>query len=139
MKFNVNGREIEDYYLSNNDMTDLLESDRLTEEQRKFLTDKVISRFKYELCKQSGETNDNVFVRQFSNFVNGKMQSKTKVAELMANDHRYLQNEMFKVCLAYIQKLAENAEKGYYDGRNEYAAITSKKIVDYLKVEENKK
>lgn len=133
MKFNVNGRETEDYYLSNNEMIDLLESDRLTEEQRKFLTDKVISRFKYELCKQVGETNDNVFVRQFSNFVNGKMQSKTKVAELMANEHRYLQNEMFKVCLAYIQKLAENADKSYYDGRNEWACKTSKIMIDHLK------
>lgn len=137
MKFNVNGRETEDYYLSNNEMIDLLESD-ITEEQRKFLTDKVIQRFKYELCKQSGETNDDVFVRQFSNFVNGKMYSRDRVAELMANEHRYLQNVMFRVFLSYAKKLAENAEKGYYDGRNEYAVLTSKKIVDYLKEEENK-
>lgn len=138
MKFNVNGRETEDYYLSNNEMIDLLESDRLTEEERKFLTDKVIQRFKYELCKKAGETNDDVFVRQFSNFVNGKMYSRDRVAELMANEHRYLQNVMFRVFLSYAKKLAENAEKGYYDGRNEYAVLTSKKIVDYLKEEENK-
>lgn len=138
MKFNVNGRETEDYYLSNNEMIDLLEGD-ITEEQRKFLTDKVIQRFKYELCKQSGETNDDVFVRQFSNFVNGKMYSRDRVAELMANEHRYLQNVMFRVFLSYAKKLAENAEKGYYDGRNEYAVLTSKKIVDYLKEEENKR
>ena len=138
MKFNINGRETEDYYLSNNEMIDLLESNKLTEEEKKFLTDKVIQRFKYELCKQSGETNDDVFVRQFSNFVNGKMYSRDRVAELMANEHRYLQNVMFRVFLSYAKKLAENAEKGYYDGRNEYAVLTSKKIVDYLKEEENK-
>jgi hypothetical protein len=48
-------------------------------------------------------------------------------------EHRYLQNEMFKVCLEYIKKLADNCEKGYYDPRNEYAAETSKKIIDYFK------
>jgi hypothetical protein len=48
-------------------------------------------------------------------------------------EHRYLQNEMFKVCLEYIKQLAENCENGWYDPRNKYACETSKKIIDYFK------
>ena len=73
-----------------------------------------------------------VFVRFFSNFVNGKMCSKKKVVEKMSLEHRYLQSEMFMVCMAYITKLAENYARGYYDGRNEYACKTAKTIVNHL-------
>jgi hypothetical protein len=51
----------------------------------------------------------------------------------MCREHRYLQNEMFKVCFEFIKMLAENCENGRFDPRNEYAAQTSKKIIDYLK------
>ena len=79
------------------------------------------------------ENDDDVFVRGFSDFVNGKINSKRRVAELMSQEHRYLQSEMFKVCLEYIKKLAENCEKDWYDGRNEYACKTSKMIIDHFK------
>jgi len=97
--------------------------------------EKAYQRFKYDLCarKNEGEDSDDVFARFFGNFVNGKCHSKKKVAEKMSCEHRYLQNEMFKVCLEYIKKLAENCEKGYYDPRNKYACETSKKIIDYFK------
>jgi hypothetical protein len=94
---------------------------------------KVLERFKYDLCPKCGETNDDVFARFFGNFVNGKLRSKKHVAEVMCREHRYLQNEMFKVCLEYIKKLAENYENGRFDPRNQYAAQTSKKIIDYFK------
>ena len=94
---------------------------------------KVYERFKYELCPKSGEDNDDVFARFFGNFVNGKCHDKKKVANLMCREHRYLQNEMFKVCMEYIKKLAENCENGWFDPRNKYAAETSKKIIDYFK------
>jgi hypothetical protein len=74
-----------------------------------------------------------VFARFFGNFVNGKLHSKKHVAEIMCREHRYLQNEMFKVCLEYIKLLAENCENGRFDPRNQYAAQTSKKIIDYFK------
>ena len=50
----------------------------------------------------------------------------------MCREHRYLQNEMFKVCMEYIKKLAENASKGYYDPRNQYACNTAKIIINAL-------
>lgn len=132
-KFNIGGREYSDYQLSNEQIVKLIEGNTLVESDKAFLMEKVYERFKYDLCKRNGEENENVFARFFSNFVNGKCSSKRKVAELMACEHRYLQNEMFKVCLEYIKKLAENCEKGFYDPRNEYACKTSKKIIDNFK------
>ena len=132
-KFNIDGREYCDYQLSNEQIVQLIEGNTLMGSDKAFLMEKVYERFKYDLCKRNGEENENVFARFFSNFVNGKCGSKRKVAELMSYEHRYLQNEMFKVCLEYIKKLAENCEKGCYDPRNEYACKTSKKIIDNFK------
>jgi hypothetical protein len=137
MKFTIDGREYEDYQLSNEQIVKLLDDERnvneLTDMGREYLEKKVYERFKYDLCPKSGEDNDDVFARFFGNFVNGKLRSKKKVAELMCREHRYLQNEMFHVCLEYIKQLADNCEKGWYDPRNKYAAETSKKIIDYFK------
>ena len=133
-KFTIDGREYEGYQLSNEQIVRLLEGDyEVTDMGHDFLMEKVLERFKYNLCPKCGENTDDVFARFFGNFVNGKLHSKKHVAEMMCHEHRYLQNEMFHVCLEYIKKLAENCEKGYYDGRNKYAAETSKKIIDYFK------
>ena len=135
MKFTINGREYEDYQLSNEQIVRLIEGDTLTSNERSLLMERVYQRFKYDLCprENEGEDDDDVFARFFGNFVNGKLNSKKKVAEKMCREHRYLQNEMFKVCLEYIKKLADNCENGWYDPRNKYAAETSKKIIDYFK------
>ena len=135
MKFTIDGREYEDYQLSNAQIVRLIEGDTLISNERSLLLERVYQRFKYGLCprENEGENNDDVFARFFGNFVNGKCHSKKKVAEKMCKEHRYLQNEMFKVCLEYIKKLAENCENGWYDPRNEYACETSKKIIDYFK------
>ena len=133
MKFTLNGREYEDYQLSNEQIVKLIEGDTLMGSEKSFLMEKVYQRFKYDLCPKSGEDTDDVFARFFGNFVNGKCHNKEKVAEKMCREHRYLQNEMFHVCMKFIIKLAENCEKGYYDPRNKYAAETSKKIIDFFK------
>ena len=142
MKFIIDGREYEDYQLSNEQIVRLIEGKYLemddthvSSDEKELLMKKVYERFKYVLCarKNEGETNDDVFARFFGNFVNGKLISRKKVAERMCREHRYLQNEMFKVCLEYIKKLAENCENGWFDPRNQYAAETSKKIIDYFK------
>ncbi len=134
MKFTIDGREYEDYQLSNEQIVRLIEGDNeVTDMGHEFLMRKVYERFKSDLCPKSGEDNDDVFARFFGNFVNGKCHSKKKVAERMCREHRYLQNEMFHVCMEYIKKLAENCENGWFDPRNKYAAETSKKIIDYFK------
>lgn len=131
-KFNIDGREYETYELSNRQMLDLIKGNEISDDDRNFLMGKVLDRFEYDLCPNNDETNDEVFVRFFSNFVNGSMRSKENVAEKMSLEHRYLQSEMFKVCMEYIVKLAENCKRGYYDGRNEYACKTAKIIIDHL-------
>ena len=131
-KFIIDGREYQTYQLSNRQMLDLIKGNEISDDDRKLLMSKVLDRVEYDLCPRCGETNDEVFVRFFSNFVNGSMRSKQNVAEKMSLEHRYLQNEMFMVCMAYITKLAENCERGYYDGRNEYACKTAQKIIDHL-------
>ena len=51
----------------------------------------------------------------------------------MAREHRYLQQEMFKVCLEYVKILAQNAENGRFDPRNEWACKASKYMIEGLK------
>ena len=128
----IDGREYEDYQLSNEQIVRLLDSEDITDMGYDYLMEKVLERFKNECCPQYGETNDNVFVRSFSRFVNGRCGNKEKVAELMCNEHRYLQTQMFYVCLAYIRKLAENMEKGNFDLRNMYACQTAKQMIEAL-------
>lgn len=133
-KFTIDGREYESYQLSNEQIVRLIKNDtKACSEDRDFLMEKVLQRFEYDLCPKCGENTDDVFARFFGNFVNGKLHSKKHVAEVMCREHRYLQNEMFKVCLAYIEELANCYECGRFDPRNEYAAKTSKKIIDYFK------
>ena len=131
-KFMIDGREYESYQLSNEQIVRLIKSDAYPED-KDFLMNKVLERFEYDLCPKAGENADDVFARFFGNFVNGKLHSKKHVAEVMCREHRYLQNEMFKVCLEYIKALAENCENGWFDPRNQYAAQTSKKIIDHFK------
>lgn len=64
---------------------------------------------------------DTAFAREFEKFVNGRMYSAEATGREMANAHRYLQQEMFKVCLASVGQLAKNYQHGYYDERNEWA------------------
>ena len=132
MKFEIDGREYEDYQLSNEQIVRLLDSEDITDMGYDYLMEKVLERFKNECCPNQGENNDNVFVRQFSSFVNGKCGNKENVAELMSREHRYLQSEMFFVCLAYIRKLAENMKKGNFDLRNAYACQTAKQMIEAL-------
>lgn len=52
--------------------------------------------------------NDKEFAKTFERFVNGRMASANKTGKALATMHRYLQQEAFKVCLAYIRQLALN-------------------------------
>ena len=97
----------------------------LSNEQKECINKTIIQRFKDNVCKRKGESEEELFARQFGKFVNGRMSSPKEVARNMARDHRYLQNEMFKVCLEYIKILGENYSKGNYDARNEYACEKS--------------
>lgn len=132
----VNGREYYPYQLSNKAILELAENEKyINEEQRNALNEIIFNCFKENLCPKCGETEDDVFVRYFSDFVNGKCISRAKVAKGMANDHRYLQQEMFKIFIEYTKVLSENYHKGFYDPRNEYACKCASKIVKCLEEE----
>ena len=64
---------------------------------------------------------EQTFVECFSQFVNGQMGSASKVGNALANDHRYLVNEKGKVVFAFLERLADDYQKGHYDQRDEWA------------------
>lgn len=137
MKFIIDGREYEDYQLSNEQIVRLIEGKYLEmddthvdSEKKEFLMKKVYERFKYDLCPKGGETNDDVFARFFSNYVNRCPNDFKKAAKAMGREHRYLQSEMFKMCIEYIKVLAEHYNNGCYDPRNKWACSTAYSIIN---------
>ena len=76
------------------------------------------------------------FVKEFSDFVNGRISSPKRVGDELANDHRYLVQEKFKVALGFLETLAMNWHKGYYDARNEWACALSAEMIDKLIAED---
>ena len=136
-KFVINGRETAYYYLTNQELIDLLNDSNTSKEDKEFLTQQIITRFKYECCpRDKDEDNHDVFARQFENFVNGKCYDMKKTANIMSKKHRYLVQEMFKLFIEFVRKLSQDYDNKRYDGRNEWSAQMSKEIVehfDYLK------
>lgn len=133
MKFTIDGREYEDYQLSNKQLREILYRQDLSQEEKDFLMNKVLDRFTYSLCPKAGEEEDEVFANLFSDYVNKCPNDYNRAVEKMSHEHRYLQNEMFIVCLKYIKKLSENFENDIYDARNQYACETSNSIIESLK------
>jgi hypothetical protein len=131
-KFKIDGREYEGYELTNDELIRLIEDEKTSCEDLLDLTKILKERFKHNLCPKKGEDGDDVFARFFGNYVNGRCHDKKKVAKLMCNEHRYLQNEMFLLFMKFVEKLCEDAKKGNYDGRNQYACNTAKIIINAL-------
>lgn len=85
-----------------------------------------------DMCKIN-ET-DRAFATSFSQFVNGKMSSASQTGQMLANDHRYLVNEKFKVVMAFIEELAVCYHKSQYDQRNEWACHLAAEIMQCLSI-----
>ena len=75
---------------------------------------------------------EQTFVECFSRFVNGQMGSASKVGNALANDHRYLVNEKGKVVFAFLERLADNYQKGHYDQRDEWAFRLAAETIEHL-------
>ena len=130
----LNGNEVKLYCLSYRECVDALKGDDISEEDKQTLKDYIVKKFEYENCPRKGENELNVFARQFSDFVNGKCgYNYREVANLLAKDHRYLQQEMFHIMLAYIKILDKNYQSGLYDGRNEWSCTASHHMIEGLK------
>lgn len=54
---------------------------------------------------------DKAFAQEFANFVNGRMCSADKTGKELTKAHRYLQQQMFKVCIGFMRQLALNYQK----------------------------
>ena len=130
MKFTIDGREYEDYQLSNEQIAELVDGNTLMGSEKAFLMEKAFQRFKHECCARKGESRDELFARNFSDYVNRCPNDFKKAASAMGRDHRYLQSEMFKMCIEYIKVLAEHYNNGCYDPRNEWACSTAYSIID---------
>jgi hypothetical protein len=128
--FEIDGREYEPYQLNNEQILRLLKSDDLTDSGHDTLMGLVMNQFEYDLCAKSGETRDDVFARFFSNYVNRCPNNFKRAAKTMGREHRYLQSEMFKMCIEYIKVLAEHYDNGCYDPRNEWACSTAYSIIN---------
>lgn len=72
------------------------------------------------------------FVETESRFINGGLSHTKEVAQAMAQDHRYLVQERFKLTLEYWKELAKNYRKGRYDPRNEWACKCASIAIDAL-------
>ena len=75
---------------------------------------------------------EQTFVECFSRFVNGQMGSASKVGDALANDHRYLVNEKGKVVFAFLERLADDYQKGHYDQRDEWACRLAAETIEHL-------
>ena len=80
--------------------------------------------------------NEKQFADEFSRFVNGKMSSAKKTGIELANDHRFLVQEKFKVALFLIEQLSTNDHKGYYDPRDELACTVADETIKHLSEKE---
>ena len=72
------------------------------------------------------------FVETESDFINGGLSHTREVAQAMAQDHRYLVQERFKLFLQYFIELAKNERKGFYDARNEWACKCARVAIGAL-------
>ena len=114
--------------------TDLMKEYKKCEdaEMKAFLAEKLLLRFEYDYTQKAGESNEELFGRIMENWVNGRMGSKSKVADRMARSHRYLQSELFWLFYEYCKVLAKNYENNYYDARNKAACKYANDIVNLI-------
>ena len=136
MKFTIDGREYEGYELSNEQIVKLINDLPNGCEQREALVEIMLGRFKYDLCAKGGETRDDVFARFFGNYVNRCPNDFKRAAKAMGREHRYLQNEMFKMCIEYFKVLEEAYLNDCYDDRNRWAVRTANKALSMLRAED---
>ncbi len=64
-----------------------------------------------------------------STVVNSTTFNAKEVAEITSKDHRYLQQELYKFCRAYIKEMADKDIKKDTDARNFWAVSDAKSIV----------
>lgn len=72
---------------------------------------------------------DTEIVKEVSNYVNSMNSSYEEFARLMSYEHRTLQQNFTKLCIAWLRQLSETEN---YDLRNEASIKFAKSIKDKL-------
>ena len=75
------------------------------------------------------KTVDVDIVKEISNYVNSYMSDYKEFARLMSHEHRTLQQQFTKLCIAWLKELSETEN---YDLRNEGSVKFAKSIKDKL-------
>ncbi len=81
---------------------------------------------------QYGRVSEVEVAKLFSKMVNVMSKDGAEFAEAIINDHRTLIQKSMAVMFTAIVKLADDADKGYFDLRDEQAAKLSQKLRDVL-------
>lgn len=74
---------------------------------------------------------------KLSDLVNVCTFNPMRVAVEFSTEHRYLQCELAKMCIHFLHILAINYQKGWYDGRNEWACKTANEIMEKMHDSDN--
>lgn len=124
------------YFKRNNENIEevekIINNGKLSEEEKRSLTN-LIDRYK-NTTFDKWEDRKEFYEESVSNMVNDMSFDAKSMAEKMSNDHPTLQQSFMKLCVKFIQKMAE---KTCYDGRNERSVKMAQKMVsamddDYL-------
>lgn len=76
--------------------------------------------------------------RKISDIVNNTLFDPLRVGCKMAKGHRYLQQQLFKMCVHFLACLSKHYKEGIYDGRNEMACKYANAMMEaYLKASNN--
>ena len=78
------------------------------------------------------------FARTFSNFVNSFTVDIDGLVEMLAREHRTLQQGITRFCVAWLEKMAEHHDIGRFDGRNEASVKLGKEFVEKVSYESRK-
>lgn len=70
--------------------------------------------------------------KAISELINDCSYSPRRVGCELSTDHRYLQSEFGRTAIHFLGCLADNYDKGYYDGRNEYECKCAKIMISAL-------
>ena len=74
----------------------------------------------------------NIKAKEISRLVNDCSFYGREVGIELSTDHRTLQESFAKCAMSFFGCLAANYDKGYYDGRNEYACQCAKVMIQAL-------
>lgn len=70
--------------------------------------------------------------QKMSSFINGMNCPVDEFVEIMARDHRTLQQAFTNLCFAWIRKCSDKNETGDFDQRNEHSVYKCAEIIDTI-------